>query len=51
LSKAGLGEIDGIVARLGTEPESLLRASDDARTLLTTVARAEGIAIGPTSVE
>jgi predicted nucleotidyltransferase len=50
LSKAGLGEIDGIIARLGTEPESLLRAANDTRALLINTASAEGIATGPTSV-
>jgi predicted nucleotidyltransferase len=43
LTKAGLRAIDQVVAELGTEPESLLRATDRARDLLEAAAQAEGI--------
>jgi predicted nucleotidyltransferase len=43
LTKAGLRGVDDLVAQLGWEPASLLRAVDDARALLTDAVRREGI--------
>jgi hypothetical protein len=46
LSRAGLRDVDGIVAELGADAESLVRAVGRARTLLSGAAAREGIALG-----
>jgi predicted nucleotidyltransferase len=45
LSRAGLRMVDAVVARITAEPADLLRAVDEARTMLEDAVRAEGIAV------